>query len=253
MLDNADALVHPTAVVHPTARIAPDASVGPYAIIETETTIGPGCRIDAHAVVGPHTTLGARNRVHHHAVVGTDSQDGKFQGETSYLVVGDDNTFREFVTVNRATGEGKETRIGSRCRLLAYSHVAHNVVVEDDVILANCAEVGGECFIGHCAILGGLVGVHQFCRIGAHVIVGACSKVTQDILPYITADGHPRAPAGSQRRGPHPPRHGRGRTGDPQGNLPRALHPGPAIRRSRRSPAQGRGAERRAPMHLGIH
>lgn len=196
MAPQAQPHIHPAAVVDPTASLADDVRVGPYAIVGPRAALGPGCVVEAHAVIGPLTTLGARNRVHHHAVVGTDSQDGKFQGEEAYLTVGDDNIFREFVTVNRATGQGKATRIGNGCRLLAYAHVAHNTVLEDGVILANCAEVGGECYIGRHAILGGLVGVHQFCRIGAHTIVGACSKVTHDILPCMTADGHPARPRG---------------------------------------------------------
>ena len=189
-------LIHPTDVVDPSAELAADVRVGPYAIIEGGSRIGPGTAVGAHAVIGPHTRIGARNQIWHHAVVGTDSQDGKYGGERTGLEMGDENVVREFVTVNRATGEGKATRVGSGCRLLAYSHVAHNAQLGDGVILSNAAQVGGETVVEENAILGGLVGVHQFCRIGAHAIVGACSKVTQDILPFVTADGHPARPWG---------------------------------------------------------
>jgi UDP-N-acetylglucosamine acyltransferase len=188
--------LHPTAVIDASAQIADGVRVGPYAIVEARVAIGEGCTIAGHAVIGEDTRIGRHNAIHHHAVVGTASQDGKWRGERTGLVVGDENVIREFATLNRATGEGNVTRIGSRCRLLAYSHVAHNTVIEDRVILANCAEVGGEALVEEGAIVGGLVAVHQRCRIGAFAIVGAGSKVTQDILPFITADGHPARPKG---------------------------------------------------------
>lgn len=189
-------IVHSTAVVDPSAQLAPGVQVGPYALIGPRVTIGESCVIAGHAIIGSDAALGRRNVVHHHAVLGTDSQDRKFRGETTGLVIGDDNVFREFVSVNRATGEGKATRIGNRCLLLAYTHVAHNCVVGDEAILSNSVQIGGECVIEDYAIIGGLVGIHQFCRVGAYAIVGGCSKVTQDILPFVTADGHPARPHG---------------------------------------------------------
>jgi UDP-N-acetylglucosamine acyltransferase len=189
-------LIHPTAVIDPSAELAEDVRVGPYAIVEAGSWIGAGCAVGPHAVIGRNVRLGRDNQISHHAVIGTESQDSKYRGEWTGLEVGDGNVFREFVTVNRATGEGKVTRIGSGCRLLAYSHVAHNSAIGDGAVLANCAQVGGEVVIEEAVILGGLVGVHQFCRVGAYAIVGACSKVTQDILPFVTADGHPARPHG---------------------------------------------------------
>lgn len=188
--------IHPTAVVDPSAQLAAGVQVGPYALIGPRVTIGEGSVIAGHAVIGSDAALGRRNIVHHHAVLGTDSQDRKFRGETTGLIAGDDNVFREFVSVNRATGEGKATRIGNGCLLLAYTHVAHNCVVGNEVILSNSVQIGGECIVEDYAIVGGLVGIHQFCRVGAYAIVGGCSKVTQDILPFLTADGHPARPHG---------------------------------------------------------
>jgi UDP-N-acetylglucosamine acyltransferase len=196
MPDTQQPLVHPTAIVDASSLLLDNVEVGPYAIIEANVVIGGGCRIAGHAVIGRGTRMGRNNHVHHHAIIGTESQDMKFHGEETALEIGDNNVFREFVTVNRATGKGKATRIGSGCRLLAYSHVAHNTVLEDGVVLANCAEVGGEVLVERHAIIGGLVGVHQFCHIGAHAMVGACSKINLDIPPYVTADGHPARPRG---------------------------------------------------------
>lgn len=188
--------IHPTAVVDPAARLAPGVEIGPYALIEADVEIGEGCRISGHAVVGGGTVLGRNNVIHHHAIVGTDSQDSKFKGEPTRLVVGDDNVIREFATVNRATGEGHATRVGSGCRLLAYSHVAHNATLGNGAIVANAAQVGGETVLEEHVVIGGLVGIHQRRRIGAYSIVGACSKVTKDIPPFIRADGHPARPRG---------------------------------------------------------
>ncbi|MFP4378933.1 MAG: acyl-ACP--UDP-N-acetylglucosamine O-acyltransferase [Candidatus Sumerlaeia bacterium] len=188
--------IHPTAIIDPTARLAENVTVGAYAMIHAHAIVQEGNRIEAHAIIGPNTRIGKHNHIHPYAIIGTDSQDAKFQGEETGLIVGDHNIFREFVTINRATGQGSATRVGSHCRFLAYTHIAHNCVVEDGVIMANCAELAGEVHIEKNAILGGLVGVHQFCRIGRHSIVGACSKVTQDIPPFITADGHPARPRG---------------------------------------------------------
>lgn len=193
--------IHPTAIVADSARLAEDVVIGPYAVIGEGVRMGSGCRVMAHVVIDAGAVIGVQNQFFPHAVIGTDSQDAKYQGEDTRLVIGDDNIFREFVTINRATGAGSQTRIGNHCRFLAYSHVAHNCRVENGVVLANCAELGGEVVVEQNAILGGLVGVHQFCHIGAYAIVGACSKVTQDILPFVTADGHPARPRGLNRVG----------------------------------------------------
>lgn len=193
--------IHPSAIIDPTAEIAEGVHIGPYAVVEDGARIGPGCSIGSHAIIGSGTILGPNNQIFSHAIIGTPSQDRKHRGQTSSVQVGEGNIFREFATVNRATGEGQVTRIGNFCLLMAYTHVAHNCILEDRVELANATQVGGEVFIGLGAKIGGLVGIHQQCRIGAYAMVGACSKVTQDILPFVRADGHPARPRGINRIG----------------------------------------------------
>jgi UDP-N-acetylglucosamine acyltransferase len=193
--------IHPTAIIHPTAQIAEGATIGPYMIVEADVTVGQGCRIGAYVTLGERLTLGRRVRVFNYACLGTASQDLKHKGERSAAVIGDDAIVREFVTVNRGTREGGVTRIGERAVLLAYAHVAHECTIEPEAVLANAAMLGGEVLIGRRAIIGGLTGVHQFCRIGAYTIVGAGSKVTQDIAPYLLADGHPARPYGPNKVG----------------------------------------------------
>ena len=178
-------------MIDPTAQMEGGVVIEPYAIIGRHASIGEETRVGAFTVVGDWTTIGPRNRIYHHASVGTESQDVKFRGEESYLVIGEENTIREYTTLNRATGAGEATRVGNRNVFMAYSHLAHNSAVSDDCVIANAAEVGGHVVVGDYAILGGLVAVHQYCRIGAHSIIGAGSKVVQDVPPYLLADGHP--------------------------------------------------------------
>jgi UDP-N-acetylglucosamine acyltransferase len=188
--------IHPTAIVDPSAQIADDATVGPYTIIEENVQVGPQCRIGAHVTLGARLRLGRGVQVYNYACLGTASQDLKHQGEVSHAEIGEGAIVREFVTVNRATRAGGVTRVGPRAVLMAYCHVAHECVVEQDAILVNAATLGGEVVIGAGAMIGGLVGVHQFCRVGALAIVGAGSKVTQDVAPFLLADGHPARPFG---------------------------------------------------------
>lgn len=183
--------IHPTAIVHPSAQIAEDAVVGPYTTIEEDVRIGPGCRIGNYVTLGRRLVLGRGVRVFNYACLGTESQDKKHHGQRSHAEIGDGTVVREFVTVNRATREGGVTRVGANCLLMAYSHVAHECEVGDEVVLVNGATIGGEVRIDAGAIISGLACVHQFCRIGVYAIVGAGSKVTLDIPPYLLADGHP--------------------------------------------------------------
>lgn len=183
--------IHPTAIVHPSARIAGDVVIGPYTTVEAEVQIGEGCRIGGHVTLGQRLVLGRGVRVFNYACLGTESQDKKHHGQCSHAEIGDASVIREFVTVNRATREGGVTRVGSRCLLMAYSHVAHEGEIGDDVVLVNGATIGGEVVVETGAIVSGLACVHQFCRVGRFAIVGAGSKVTLDIPPYLLADGHP--------------------------------------------------------------
>jgi len=188
--------IHPTAMIDPTARIETGVVIEAYSIVGRDVVIGEETRIGAFTVIGDCTQIGPRNRIYHHASVGTDSQDLKYRGEETYLIIGEGNVIREYATLNRATGLGETTVVGDHNMLMAYSHLAHNTVVGDRCIIANAAEVGGHVTIEDYAILGGLAAVHQFCRIGAHSIIGAGSKVTQDVPPFLLADGHPVRPHG---------------------------------------------------------
>jgi UDP-N-acetylglucosamine acyltransferase len=198
--------IHPTAIVHSGARVGDGVEIGPYCVVGADAVIGDGARLMAHVVVDGHTTIGPRATIFPFASIGTQTQDLKFRGGAPRVEIGEGTTLREYVTVNAATNDGGVTRVGARCHIMAYAHVAHDCVVGDEVIIANCGTLGGHVAIEDRAILGGLSGVHQFVRIGTLAIVGGCSKVVQDIPPYMMADGHPLAipginSVGLKRRG----------------------------------------------------
>lgn len=183
--------IHPTAVVDPGARLGEGVSVGPYAVIEADTQVGDGCTIAAHAVIKRHTRLGRDNQVAEHAVLGGEPQDFKFKPCASFVEIGDGNRFREGVTVHRSNHEGGVTRIGNECFLMAMSHVAHDCVLGNQVILANGALLGGHVEIGARAFISGAVTLHQFCRVGRMAMVAASTRVSQDCLPFTITDGNP--------------------------------------------------------------
>jgi UDP-N-acetylglucosamine acyltransferase len=182
---------HPTALVDPEAQLGGDVEIGPYAVVEAETRIGDGCELRAHSVVKRFTRMGARNRVHEGAVLGGEPQDLGFGGAPSRLEIGDGNQIREGVTIHRATAPGGVTRVGSGCFLMAYSHVAHEDVIGDSVILANNVALAGHVRIDERAFLSGGVVVHQFCRVGRLAMVGGNTKVIKDCLPFVITDGVP--------------------------------------------------------------
>lgn len=183
--------IHPTAIIHKNARIDSDVAVGPCSIIGPNVSVGRGCHIGAHVVIDGYTTIGENNRFFTGAVVGSRPQDLKYAGGTSRLVVGDNNTIREYATLNTSTSEENVTHIGNDNLLMAYTHVAHECNIHNGVVMANNATLGGHVTIEDKAILGGLVGVHQFVRVGTMAIVGGWSKVIKDVLPYSMVDGHP--------------------------------------------------------------
>jgi UDP-N-acetylglucosamine acyltransferase len=197
-----DSLSH----VAPGARIGEGAVIGPFCWVGPHVVLEPGVVLDSHVRIEGHTTIGEGAHVHAGAVLGGPPQDLKFKGVTSYLTVGARTVIRECVTANVPTDEGESTRIGADCLVMAYAHIAHNTVVGDRVILANGVQLAGYVTIEDYAIVGGLVPVHQFTRIGAHAMVGGGCRVPQDVLPYIRAAGHPLKPIGLnliglQRRG----------------------------------------------------
>lgn len=183
--------IHPTAIVDGGAELAPDVVVGPGAIIGPGVTLGAGVVVGANAQIERDTSIGPGTRIWPGAILGGDPQDLKYAGEASRLVVGARTRIREFCTLNRGTGEGGVTRVGDDCLLMAYAHVAHDCSVGDGSIMANAANLGGHVEVGPGATIGGLVGVHQFVRIGTQAFVGACSKLTQDVPPFLLVDGHP--------------------------------------------------------------
>jgi UDP-N-acetylglucosamine acyltransferase len=183
--------IHPTAIVDRRAELGPGVTVGPYTIIEGRVTIGPETRIGPHVVIRDFTSIGARCRIFQFAVLGEIPQDLKFKGEESQLVIGDDNTIREFATMHRGTaGGGGITRIGHGGLFMAYTHVAHDCLVGDGVIMSNVATLAGHIIVEDRAILGGLSAVHQFCHIGQHSFIGGCSAVHRDVPPYTIAVGN---------------------------------------------------------------
>lgn len=183
--------IHPTAVVHPWARIGLGVRIGPYSVIGENVTIGDGCSIGTHVLIEGNTTVGKNNTFYHGASVGTAPQDLKYRGEPTQLLIGDDNTFREFVTVNTATNMDEATVIGNRCLLMAYAHVAHNCRVGDEVILANSVNLAGHVTLEDFSTLGGLTPVHQFVRVGKYAFVGGGSRLERDVPPFIKAAGSP--------------------------------------------------------------
>jgi len=184
-------MVHPTAIVHPGARVGAGCEIGPYCIIGEHVTLGDKCKLYSHVVIGGHTRLGRENQIFPFASIGLQTQDLKWQGGITRLEIGDHNTFRECVTINSATGEGEVTRVGSHNHILAYSHVAHNCLLGDHIIMSNVATLAGHVTVGDYAVIGGLAAIHQFCRIGKVSMIGGCSKVVQDVPPFMMADGNP--------------------------------------------------------------
>lgn len=183
--------IHTTAIVSPKAELADDVSVGPWTIIEDDVVIGAGTKIASNVLIASGARLGKNITIHHGAVISTLPQDLKFGGEESLTEIGDDTTIREYATVNRGTAAHGKTEIGKNCFMMAYSHVAHDCILKDNIILANSVNLGGHVEIDYHAIVGGIVPVHQFCKIGAHSMIGGGFRVQQDIVPYSLVGGYP--------------------------------------------------------------
>jgi UDP-N-acetylglucosamine acyltransferase len=185
------ARIHPTAIIDTTAHVGQTTDIGAYSVVGANVVLGEGCRLHNHVTIAGPTVIGEGNEFYPYSSIGHRSQDLKYEREPTHLEIGDGNTFREFVTVHRATAPGGVTRIGNRGNFLAYAHIAHDCVVGDDVIFSNNGTLAGHVIVGDHAVIGGLSGVHQFCRIGAHAIVGGCTKIVQDVPPFLIADGNP--------------------------------------------------------------
>ncbi len=184
-------MIHPTAVIHPKAELGSDCEIGPYCVIGEHVVLGNRCRLHSHVVIDGHTRLGENNEIFPFASIGLKTQDLKWGGGATRTEIGDNNTFRECVTVNSATSESGVTSVGSGNHILAYSHIAHEVRVDNGVIMSNVATLAGHVHVEDFAVIGGLAAIHQFCRIGRMSIIGGCSKIVQDVAPFMLVDGNP--------------------------------------------------------------
>lgn len=195
-------MIHPTAIIDPKAELASDVEVGAYSIIGPEVCIGSGTSIGAHVIIEGPTSIGKNNQIYQFASLGAAPQDKKYAGEPTRLEIGDNNTIREFCTFNRGTvQDAGATRIGNDNWIMAYVHIAHDCQIANHTIFANNSSLAGHVHVADHAILGGFTLVHQFCKIGAHVITAVGSVVFKDIPPYITASGYDAAPHGINAEG----------------------------------------------------
>ncbi len=199
-------MIHTTSIISESAQIAEGVEVGPYCVIGPNVVIEKGCRLHAHVCIEKETSIGENCEFFPFAAIGGRTQDLKYDGEPTRLVIGSHNTFRENTTVHRATDKEIPTTIGDHNLFLAYSHVAHDCQIGNHIIFSNNGTVAGHVIVEDYAIISGLTAVHQFCRIGQHSITGGCSKIVQDVPPFMIVDGNPGAVrginlTGLQRRG----------------------------------------------------
>jgi UDP-N-acetylglucosamine acyltransferase len=189
-------MIHPTAVVHPNTQIAPDVEVGPFCIVGENVSLGARTVLQANVVVNGWTEIGDDCTIYPFATIGAASQDRKYAGERALTKVGDRTVLREYVSIQRATGEGQVTAVGSDCLLLAYVHIAHNCIIGNGVTMSNLAQLAGHVEIGDYALLGGMSGIHQFTRVGRYAMVGGMSKINKDLPPFFLVEGNPAKPYG---------------------------------------------------------
>ncbi|MFV0415254.1 MAG: acyl-ACP--UDP-N-acetylglucosamine O-acyltransferase [Chthoniobacterales bacterium] len=193
--------IHPTAVIDSEVEIGEGTQIGPHCVITGPVRIGKNNTFQSHVVVHGPTEIGEGNYFFPFNSIGQRSQDLKYKEEPTHLKIGDRNSFREFCTVNRGTAPNSCTHIGNDNNFLAYSHVAHDCTVGNHIIFSNNGTIGGHVEVEDYAIIGGLSGVHQFCRIGRHAIIGGCTKIVQDVPPYMIADGQPAEIRGTNKIG----------------------------------------------------
>ena len=183
--------IHPSAIVDSKAELRAGTIVGPYCIVGSDVMLGEGCWLQHHVTLCGPMRAGRENKFYAYCSIGQQTQDLKYAGEPTYLEIGNENTFREFCTVNRSTKSDGKTRVGNRGNFLAYSHIGHDCTVGDSVVFSNNGTLAGYVEVGDHAVMGGLTAVHQFCRIGRFAITGGCSKIVQDVPPFLIADGNP--------------------------------------------------------------
>ena len=184
-------IVHPLACVHPKAKLAAGVQIGPYTQVDEHVKIEADTKIGTSCVITGHASIGKRCNIFTGAVIGSVPQDLKYKGEKTEVIIGDDNVIREYVTVNSGTQETGKTVIGNKNLLMAYSHVAHDCNIMNETVIANVGTFAGHVCIEDKAVVGGMVAIHQFVRVGKLSIIGGCSKVVQDVPPFALVDGHP--------------------------------------------------------------
>lgn len=200
------AVIHSSAIISPRAQIGADVKIGPYCVIGDDVVLGDRCVLHSHVVIDGPCKIGSDNEFFAFAAIGGKTQDLKYMGEPTFLEIGNANVFRENSTIHRGTHEEIPTRIGDHNLFLCYSHVAHDCQVGNHIIMSNNGTLAGHVVVGDHAIISGLTAVHQFCRVGEHSITGGCSKIVQDIPPFMIVDGNPATTrglnlVGLQRRG----------------------------------------------------
>ena len=196
------AKIHPTAIVDPAAQLADDVEIGPYTLIGPDVSIGAGTRVGPHVVIEGITQIGRDNTFYQFSSIGAAPQDKKYAGEPTRLEIGDRNTIREFCTFNRGTAQDAGvTRLGNDNWIMAYVHLAHDCQIGNHTIFANNAQLAGHVHVGDWAIMGGFSNVHQFCKIGAHAMVGMSTSLTQDVPPFVILSGNPAAAHGINSEG----------------------------------------------------
>lgn len=195
-------MIHPAAMIDPTAQLASDVEVGPFSIIGPGVEIGAGTRVASHVVIRGPTRIGRNNHIFQFCSIGEDCQDKKYRGEPTRLEIGDDNVIREHVTIHRGTVQDQGlTRIGDRNLLMVAVHIAHDCLIGNDNIFANTTGIAGHVHIGDGVLLGGMSGIHQFCRIGSYAMTAGCSLVLKDIPAYVMVGGNPAAARGMNFEG----------------------------------------------------
>jgi UDP-N-acetylglucosamine acyltransferase len=189
-------MLHPTAIVHPSAEIGKNAEVGPYCIVGEHVSIGARTVLQAHVVVNGWTEIGDDCVLYPFSTVGAASQDRKYAGERAFTRIGNRTILREYVSIQRATGQDEVTAVGDDCLFLAYVHIAHNCMLGNGVTMSNLAQLAGHVYIDDYVTIGGQTGVHQFTRIGRHAMLGGMSKVIKDVPPFFLVEGNPCEPYG---------------------------------------------------------
>lgn len=190
-MKTSEVVTHETAVVDPAAELDAGVEIGPYCVIGPNVKVGRGTQLSSHVTIEPYTSIGRNCRIHAGAVLGGPPQDNKFHGEISHVIIGDNNVIREYVTVHRASGEGCATRVGDDNMLMAYCHIGHNSQLGSRITMANYVGISGHVLIEDRVVFGGIVGVHQFVRIGRMAMIGGYSKIVQDVPPFSMVDGRP--------------------------------------------------------------